>query len=289
MCMHCRSLWSRINNLMVIDQYIYIYLGCPIASKGIQLSLKKKNCQTDQEPARSSLSLRCLALPTPSPPNTATGKIRSIERDWCCRPLMSHGRSATVERSGPSRETDAVDHWCRMGDLRQWKQAPLPSTAPRGHWHGWPSDSPLPSRATLPTSWAWATGLPGTRPPGLSNWAATVLLAAAGLTIDASCAVGHASIAAYVSQISYPYGPCIPGDVGAFTLLMNLCISLIVLRSQNIAVGEEGIPISKFYCRWSASCRPWRWPGMHWEASDVKRWKGVLYYVWSSFAFWKVV
>ena len=87
---------------------------------------------------------------------------------------------------------------------------PFAPMAPRGHWHEWPGDSLLPSRATLPTSWVWATGLPGTRPSGLSNWAATVLLAAAGLTIDASCAVGHASITAYVSQISYPYGPCIP-------------------------------------------------------------------------------
>ena len=100
MCMHCRSLWSRINNLLVIDQYIY--LGCPIATQGHSTILEKKNCQTAQEPARSSLSLRCLALPTPSPPNTATGKIRSIERDRCCRPLMSHGRSATVETSSPS-------------------------------------------------------------------------------------------------------------------------------------------------------------------------------------------
>ena len=102
MCMHCQSLWSRINNLLVIDQYIY--LGCPIATKGHSTILEKKNCQTAQEPARSSLSLHCWALPTPSPPNTATGKIQSIERDRCCRPLMSHGRSATVETCSPSRQ-----------------------------------------------------------------------------------------------------------------------------------------------------------------------------------------
>ena len=264
MCMHCRSLWSRINNLLVIDQYIY--LGCPIATQGHSAILEKKEL--------SNRSRTCQVKPLP--PLFGTAYPLSPEyRD----------REDPVHRERPMLSTiDVAWEICDSGNM-----LPFAPTAPRGHWHGWPSDSPLPSRATLPTTWAWATGLPGSRPPGLSNWAATVLRAAAGLTIDASCDVGHASIAAYVSQISYPYGPCIPGDVGAFTLLMDLCISLIVLGSRNFAVGEEGIPISKFCCRWSASCRPWRWPGMHWEAGDVKRWKGVLYYVWSSFAFWKVV
>ena len=42
---------------------------------------------------------------------------------WHCLPPLP--RIPRQGRSGPSRETDAVDHWCRMGDLRQWKHAPL--------------------------------------------------------------------------------------------------------------------------------------------------------------------
>ena len=137
-----------------------------------------------------------------------------------------------------------------MGDLRQWKHAPLCANGASRSL----TRVNQRSAAAIPSYFANVMGL-GYWPSRYSTVGLielgrhAVLLAAAGLTIDASCAVGHASIAAYVSQINYPYGPCIPGDVGAFTLLMDLCISLIVLGSRNFAVGEEGIPISKFCCR----------------------------------------
>ena len=100
MCMHCRSLWSRINNLLVIDQYIY--LGCPIATQGHSAILEKKEL--------SNRSRTCQVKPLPPLFGTAYPPLPRIP--W-------------QGRSGPSREADAVDHWCRMGDLRQWKHAPL--------------------------------------------------------------------------------------------------------------------------------------------------------------------